>query len=143
MIFHWAFAAAKRLVKNGVKFVAKKSGTFELCFLRKRNSKNVHEKFHCIFHGNFHAQLQEKFSRQHFCKPCRDDSFHVRGHGAWSEEEQSNDPQNLKIPKCIGKLTKKALPPSRRNSNENSRATVALQPCVSDTGVVVEACERG
>ena len=67
------FAAAKRLVKSGVKFVVKNSGRFRASFPVERGAAKFYQKFHGIFHGNFHAQFQEKFSRQHFCTPCRDE----------------------------------------------------------------------
>ena len=73
--WNWAFAAAKRLVKSGVKFVVKNSGHFQASFPEERGATKSHQKFHGIFHGNFHARLQEKISWQHFCTPCRDDIF--------------------------------------------------------------------
>ena len=37
---NWAFASAKCLAKDGVKFVVKILGTFELRFLRKEEQQN-------------------------------------------------------------------------------------------------------
>ena len=45
---------------------------FRASFLEERATLKFHRKFHTIFHGDFHARCQEKISRQHFCKPCRD-----------------------------------------------------------------------
>ena len=71
--WNWAFAAAKRLVKNGVKLVVKNSGRFRTSFPEERGTSKFHQKFHGIYHGDFHARFQEKISRRHFCKPCRDE----------------------------------------------------------------------
>ena len=56
--WNWAFAAAKRLVENGVKFVVKSSGHFRALFNEERGAAKFHQKFHGIFHGNFHARSQ-------------------------------------------------------------------------------------
>ena len=52
---NWAFVAAKRLVKNGMKFVVKILGTFELRFVWKEEQQNVTRNFHGILnlHGDF------------------------------------------------------------------------------------------
>ena len=63
------FAAGKRLVTSGVKFVVTNSGRFRASFPEERGAAKFHQKFHGIFHDNFHARFQGKFSRQHFC--CR------------------------------------------------------------------------
>ena len=71
---NWAFAAAKRLVKNGVKFIVKNFRHFRASFPEERGAAKFHQKFHVIFHGDFHARFQDKVSQQHFCKACRDDT---------------------------------------------------------------------
>ena len=38
----------------------------------ERGAAKCHRKFHGIFYDDFHARFQEKFSRQHFRKACRD-----------------------------------------------------------------------
>ena len=80
--WNWAFAAAKRLVKNGVKFVVKSSRQFRASFPDERGAAKFHQIFHGIFHGDFHARCQDTISRQHFCKPCRDDKHyeHLSSH---------------------------------------------------------------
>ena len=70
-----AFAAVKRLVRNGVKLVVKTSGHFRASFVEEQGAAKFHQKFHGIFHGNFHAPFQEKISRQHLWTPCRDENL--------------------------------------------------------------------
>ena len=64
----WAFAAAKRLVKSGMKFVMKISRYFRASLPEERGTQKFHQKFHGSFHGDFHARWQDKISRKHFCK---------------------------------------------------------------------------
>ena len=68
---NWAFVAAKRLVKKGVKFVVKKSGHFQASFPEKkeRETTNFRQKFPALsmvtstrgfrrkFHGSTSASL--------------------------------------------------------------------------------------
>ena len=47
----------------------------------EKGTANCHQKYHGTFHGDFHAWFQEKISKQHFCKPCRDDLCFSGGGG--------------------------------------------------------------
>ena len=49
------------------------SGHFRASFPEERGTAKFHQKFHGIFHGDFHARYQGEFSRQHCCKPCREE----------------------------------------------------------------------
>ena len=73
-LWDWAVTPAKRLVKNGMKFVVKNSGQFRASFHEARGTAKFHQKFHGSCHLDFHPQFQKQFSQQHFCKPCRDEN---------------------------------------------------------------------
>ena len=56
-----AFAAAKRPVKSGMKFVVSISGHFRASFPEARGPAKFRHKFHGSGHGDFYARFQEKF----------------------------------------------------------------------------------
>ena len=79
MPWNWAFAAARRLVKSGVKFVVRKIlGTFELRFLRKEEQQNFTRNFTAFsmatstqgfrrkYHGSTSARPAEMTITDHF-----------------------------------------------------------------------------
>ena len=69
-----AFSAAKRLVKIGVKCVVKDSGHFRALFPKERATVNFTRNFTTFSMATSTRVVSREISRQHFCKPCRDDS---------------------------------------------------------------------
>ena len=69
------FSSCKVSGEKRLEFVVKNSGRFRAPFPENRGTAKCHQKSHSIFHDDVHARFQEKTSRQHFCKPCRDVSI--------------------------------------------------------------------